>query len=77
MLIGDNPKKTNHPKIQKISDPFVPFNKLEVDLNKLKNLIINNKADEVKKLLDKLLKSFKSNAEIVDHIHSQQLSMNK
>ena len=77
LLIGDNPKKTNHPKIQKISDPFVPFNKLEVDLNNLKSLINNNKADEVKKLLDKLLKSFKSNAEIVDHIHAEQLSINK
>ena len=69
MLIGDNPQNTNHPKIQKISDPFIIFNELEVSLNKLNTLIDENKGKEVKKLLEKLLKSFKSNSEIVDHIH--------
>jgi FlaA1/EpsC-like NDP-sugar epimerase len=77
LLIGNNPKKTNHPKIQKISDPFIPFNQLEIDLNNLKELIYNNKASEVKKLLDKLLKSYKSNSKIVDHIHIEQMSTNK
>ena len=52
LLIGDNPEKTNHPKIQKISDPFIPFHKLELDLLDLKKLLDVNKVDEVKKLLD-------------------------
>ena len=55
LLIGDNPQKTNHPKIQKISEIFIPFDQLEEDLNKLKNLIDNNKVDQVKNLLSKLL----------------------
>ena len=29
LLIGDNPVKTNHTKIKKINDPFIPMNKLE------------------------------------------------
>ena len=77
LLIGDNPQKTNHSKIQKTSDPLIPFDQLEVDLNNLKNLLDNNKASEVKDLLDKILKLYKSNSKIVDHIHVEQISSNK
>ncbi len=76
LLIGDNPEKTNHPKIQKISDPYIPFHKLELDLLDLKKLLDANKVDEVKKLLDKLIKLYKSNTKIVDHIYSEQSSNN-
>ncbi len=72
LLIGDNPKKTNHFKIKKINDPLIPFNQLEVYLKNLKNLINKNKASAVKQLLKKLLKSYKSNSKIVDHIYSEQ-----
>ena len=77
LLIGNNPQKTSHAKIKKISDPFIPFNKLELNLKKLKNLIDKNKAEEVKKLLDKILKSYKSNSKIVDNIYLEQTSLSK
>ena len=77
LLIGDNPQKTKHPKIQKINDPYIPLNKLKKKLNKLKKLISDNNSKEVKKLLDKLLKSYKSNSEIVDHIHIEKKIYNK
>jgi len=77
LLIGDNPQKTNHSKIQKINDPYIPFEQLEVDLNNLKSLLNNNKVNEVKNLLNKLLKLYKSNSEIVDHIYIEQLIANK
>ena len=48
LLIGDNPQKTNHSKIQKTSDPSIPFNQLEPDLNILKNLLENNSAVRLK-----------------------------
>ena len=72
LLIGDNPEKTAHPKIQKINDPSVPFDQLDMNLKNLKNLLIQNKAVDVKNLLNKLLKLYKSNAGIVDHIHIEQ-----
>ena len=77
LLIGDNPQKTTHSKIKKINDPYIPFNQLEVDLNNLKSLLDNNKVNEVKNLLDKLLKLYKSNSKIVDHIYNEQLSADK
>ncbi len=77
LLIGDNPQKTNHFKILKTDDPFIPFNQLEGDLIKLKDLLENNQASEVKILLEKMVKFYKSNSEIVDHIYLEQSLSNR
>jgi len=75
LLLGDNPQKTRHEKIQKAKDPFIPFNQLKIDLDKLTILLNENKVVEVKELLNKLLPSYQSNSKIVDHLHEQKLSL--
>ena len=77
LLIGDNPQKTNHSRIYKTSDPFIPFEELKIDLKNIKNFVDNNQAHDLKKFLDKLLKLYKSNSEIVDHIYNEQLLLKK
>ena len=77
LLIGDNPQKTRHSKIKKISEPFIPMDQLEEDLLNLKVLLDSNMVSEVKALLEKLLNNYKSNSEIVDHIFVSQLSVDK
>jgi len=77
LLLGDNPQKTQHPKIQKAQDLFIPFNQLEVDLNILKTLLDNNKVLEVKELLTKIVKSYRSNSAIVDHVYLERSKFDK
>jgi FlaA1/EpsC-like NDP-sugar epimerase len=77
LLIEGNPEKTNHPKIQKINDPFIPFDRLEDDLVQLKSLLDRDMAIDVKIFLTKLLELYNSNGEIVDHIYVEKLSRNK
>ena len=77
LLIGDNPQKTQHEKIQKAKDPFIPFNKLKIELDNLINLLQENRVTDVKDLLAKLVSSYKSNSKIVDHIYSEQLNFEK
>jgi FlaA1/EpsC-like NDP-sugar epimerase len=77
LLLGDNPQKTQHPKIQKAQDPFIPFNQLEVDLNNLKTLLDHNKVFEVKELLAKIVKTYQSNSAIVDHVYLEQSKLFK
>ena len=77
LLLGDNPQKTQHPKIQKAQDPFIPFNQLEVDLNILKTLLDYNKVAEVKEILAKIVETYKSNSEIVDHFYLEQSELDK
>ncbi len=73
LLLGDNPQKTYHEKIQKAQDPFISFNQLTIDLNNLSNLLDDNKVSEVKDMLGKLIPSYKSNSKIVDHIYEEKL----
>jgi FlaA1/EpsC-like NDP-sugar epimerase len=69
LLIGDNPQKTIHPKIKKTDEPFIPYNELEKILDQLLNLLNNFSSDEVKKLLDKSIKLYNSNSEIIDYLY--------
>ena len=77
LLIGNSPRKTIHSKIFKTNEPFISFNELEIDLNKLRDLVDNHKTVEAKNLLDKLVKINKSNSKIVDHIYLEQLFSKK
>jgi FlaA1/EpsC-like NDP-sugar epimerase len=77
LLLGDNPQKTLHPKIQKAQDPFIPFNQLEIDLNILKTLLDQNKVTEVKEILSKIIKAYQSNSPIVDHVYLEQIKYDK
>jgi FlaA1/EpsC-like NDP-sugar epimerase len=77
LLIGENPQETNHPKIKKADNSLISFELLEQDLKNLRELLEKNKAVEVKNLLKKMLKLYKSNSEIVDHIHIHQISSRK
>ena len=77
LLLGDNPQKTQHPKIQKAQDPFIPFNQLEVDLNNLRTLLDHNKVFEVRELLAKIVETYESNSAIVDHVYLEQSKLGK
>jgi FlaA1/EpsC-like NDP-sugar epimerase len=74
LLIGDNPQKTYHEKIQKAQDPFIPFNQLKIDLDNLSILLEKNKVADVKDMLGKLIPSYQSNSKIVDHIYKEKLN---
>ena len=69
LLIGNNPSKTIHPKIKKINDPTISQDQLTNGLIKLKNMIIENNSFAVKKKLEQLVKSYKSNSKMVDHVY--------
>ncbi len=73
LLIGKNPKKTRHEKIYKAQDPFIPYEQLIINLDKLYFLLENNKVLEVINLISNLVPSYQSNSEIVDHIYKEKL----
>ena len=77
LLIGDNPEKTDHIKIKKANDPFIPFLELEKDLNKLRYNLDANDINNVKEILEKLITLYKSNSKLVDHIFCEKLMMSK
>ncbi|MDC6451769.1 nucleoside-diphosphate sugar epimerase/dehydratase [Alphaproteobacteria bacterium] len=75
LLIGENPQKTYHKKIQKAQDPFIPYFQLKIDLDHLYALLEDNNIAEVKEILAKIVPTYKSNSKIVDHIYEEQLKL--
>ena len=76
LLIGDNPQKTSHEKIMKAQDPFVSFDKLKIDLDKLLILLEENRIADIKDMINKLVISYTSNSNIIDHIYNEKLFHN-
>ena len=76
-MIGNNPQKTDHPKIKKTTEPHISFDKLKLDLNILREMLNDNRVKEVKDLLNKLINLYESNSNIVDHIYVEQLLADK
>jgi len=67
LFLGNNPQITEHPKILKAEEDFVPWTHLENDLQKLNILLEQNKVDDVVKILQKLVNGYKFNGKIYDH----------
>ena len=72
LLLGDNPQPTIHEKIKKAQDPFIPLTELEKHLTVLKSHLTNNKAAEVKLMLENILSTYQSEYKIVDYLYTEQ-----
>jgi FlaA1/EpsC-like NDP-sugar epimerase len=75
LLLGDNPKPTAHEKIKKAQDPFIPLLELEKHLAVLKSHLTNNKAADVKLMLENIVNSYQSDYKIVDYLYVKQSSL--
>ena len=75
LLIGNNPEKTSHEKIKKAQDATISFKELDLELKNLEILLNENNISNVKNFLKKIVKSYKSNSDIIDHLHLENLSL--
>ena len=74
LLLGDNPQPTEHIKIQKAQDPFIPFKELEKHLSILQSHLNNNKISEVRQILKNIVVAYNTESKITDYIHLEQLN---
>tara|TARA_B100000900_G_scaffold315718_1_gene274634 strand:- start:3014 stop:4975 length:1962 start_codon:yes stop_codon:yes gene_type:complete len=77
LLIGDNPQQTIHPKIKKIQEPSMSFDQFEKNINELTIHLDNQNSKEVKKILDRSIRFYNSNSELVDHIYNEEKNLNE
>ncbi len=75
LLIGDNPEKTIHPKIQKINEPSISFDQFEKNINELTIQLDNQNSEEVKKILDSVIRFYNSNSKLVDYIYIEEKNL--
>jgi FlaA1/EpsC-like NDP-sugar epimerase len=63
LLIGDNPQSTAHPKIMKAHEEFLPWDKLEVELEKLNAALEAGDYHSVQNSLKKLVPGYQPNGD--------------
>ena len=73
LLLGDDPQPTLHPKIQRAQDPFIPWEKLEADLNTLRVVLGHNNLDVILNLLKKLVVGYQPSVEVVDWVYAERM----
>lgn len=72
LLIGDNPEPTNHPRIMKAREDFLPWESLEEKLSALKVVLDSNDSPAIRAKLAELVSVYRPEGEIVDWVHLAQ-----
>ena len=75
LLIGNNPKKTDHERIKKALDPSIPFDELKIKLDNLYEFLTDNDVLQVKKILKELVKNYTPDLITVDYIYKTQKNL--
>ena len=69
LLIGDNPKLTQHSRIMKAHEDFLPWNKLQEKLNALGMAMGVNDVLVIRGILQQLVLGYQPSGEVVDWVH--------
>jgi FlaA1/EpsC-like NDP-sugar epimerase len=69
LLIGDNPKSTQHPRIMKAHEQFLSWPELSQRLNALQMAIGVNDVPAIRGLLQQLVSGYQPSGEVVDWVH--------
>ena len=72
LLIGDNPKPTQHTRIMKAHEQFLPWSQLEGKLNALSIAMSVNDVPVIRGLLQQVVSGYQPSGEVVDWVHLAQ-----
>lgn len=72
LLIGDNPKPTQHPRIMKAHEQFLSWADLEQKLNALSIAMSVNDVPVIRGMLQELVSGYQPSGEVVDWVHMAQ-----
>jgi FlaA1/EpsC-like NDP-sugar epimerase len=69
LLIGDNPQPTQHPRIMKANEDFMPWQKLQLQLDEINTAVQTNDVPKIRGLLQSLVPGYQPSDEVVDWVH--------
>jgi FlaA1/EpsC-like NDP-sugar epimerase len=69
LLIGDNPKPTQHPRILKANEQYLSWTQMEGKLNALSMAMSVNDVPVIRALLKDLVSGYQPSGEVVDWVH--------
>ena len=72
LLIGDNPKPTQHPRILKAQEKFMPWEQLQGQLHSFNLALSVNDVPLIRSFLQKLVTGYQPSDDVVDWVHLEQ-----
>jgi FlaA1/EpsC-like NDP-sugar epimerase len=69
LLIGDNPNSTQHPRIMKAHETFIPWDQLEAQLLSLSLVLSVNDVPIIRKYLRQMVTGYQPTEGVVDWVH--------
>lgn len=69
LLIGDNPQPTQHTRIMKANEEFMPWHELQLQLDQIYMAIQSNDVRKIKCFLQSLVPGYQPSCEVVDWVH--------
>ena len=76
LLIGDNPQPTQHPRIMKANEDFMPWHTLQLQLDNINMAVQTNDVPKIRGLLQSLVPGYQPSDEVVDWVHmAEQLKV--
>lgn len=77
LLIGDNPKPTQHPRIMKANEGFLTWPELEVRLRSLIEAVANNDVYMIRQLMAVLVSGYQPSSDIVDWVFMEEVGVKR
>ena len=74
LLIGDNPEPTNHPRIMKSREDYLPWPQLEASLDALQLALDGNDVADLRQLLATLVSGYRPDNAIVDWVYLTKMA---
>lgn len=74
LLIGNNPQVTEHPRIMKANEEFVPWSELQPMITKLRIAAVNGDVTMTRSMLQQLVPEYKPDQKIVDLVYKEQIA---
>ena len=73
LLIGDNPQKTDHPRIMKANETFLEWGALSIQLEKLRYTVEHKNVDGAIETLKNIVTNYKRSENVNDWVYLQNL----
>jgi len=74
LLIGNNPQATQHPRIMKANEKFLPWSELQPMITILRIAAVNSDVMMIRSMLQQLVPEYQPDEKVVDWVYREQIS---
>jgi len=74
LLIGNNPQATQHPRIMKANEKFLPWSELQPMITILRISAVNSDVMMIRSMLQQLVPEYQPDEKVVDWVYREQIS---